>query len=92
MIIADPRARLTVNRLAHLIAKSVRNAQRLFHMLTGLAFLILAALGASVSLKEWLFYRQAPSMGLLRCGLLAAFTVLLVILCLYSFAKARSVR
>lgn len=66
--------------------------QRFFHLLVGLAFLFLAFGGASVTFLEWRYYRTAPSVGLVRFGLLAGFTVLLVIFCLYSFAKARSVR
>jgi cytochrome b subunit of formate dehydrogenase len=69
-----------------------RNAQRLFHMLAGLAFLILAVAGAFVSFSEWRYYLKSPSVGLVRLVLLASFTVLLVIFCLYSFAKARSIR
>jgi hypothetical protein len=61
-------------------------------MLVGLAFLILAVAGASVSFSEWQYYLKAPSVGLVRFVLLASFTVLLIIFCLYSFAKARSIR
>jgi hypothetical protein len=81
-----------LSKLVHLIGQWLRHAQRLFHMLVGLAFLILAGAGASVSLQEWNYYRQAPSVGLLHFGLLAGFTVLLFVFCLYSFVKARSVR
>lgn len=66
--------------------------QRLFHLLVGLAFLFLAFAGASVSFSEWRYYEATPSVGLVRFGLLAGFTVLLLIFCLYSLAKARSVR
>ena len=66
--------------------------QRLFHLLVGLAFLFLAFAGASVSFSEWRYYEVTPSVGLVRFGLLAGFTVLLLIFCLYSLAKARSVR
>jgi hypothetical protein len=61
-------------------------------MLVGLAFLILAVAGASVSFSEWQYYLKSPSVGLVRFVLVAGFTVLLIIFCLYSFAKARSVR
>jgi hypothetical protein len=61
-------------------------------MLVGLAFLLLAVAGASVSLAVWEDYRKTPSVGLLRFGMVASFTVLLVIFCLYSFVKARSIR
>jgi hypothetical protein len=61
-------------------------------MLVGLAFLFLALAGAAVSFSEWQYYTQAPAVGLARFYLVVGFTVLLVIFCLYSFAKARSVR
>jgi uncharacterized membrane protein len=70
----------------------LRHAQRLFHILVGLAFLLLAVAGASVSLAQWEYYRKTPSVGLFRFGMVASFTVLLVIFCLYSFVKARSIR
>jgi len=80
------------SRLGDLLRASLRYARRLFHLLVGLAFLFLAFAGASVSFTEWRYYRTTPSVGLLRFGLLAGFTVLLLIFCLYSLAKARSVR
>lgn len=61
-------------------------------MLVGLAFLFLAFGGAAVSFNEWRFYRQSPSVGMWRFGLLSIFTVVLVICGLYSFLKARQVR
>ena len=61
-------------------------------MLVGLAFLMLAVAGASVSFWEWQYYLKSPSVGLVRFVLFASFTVLLIIFCLYSFAKARSIR
>jgi hypothetical protein len=62
-----------------------RNAQRLFHMLVGLAFLMLAAAGATVSLSE-------RERDLTVSVVVASFTVVLIIFGLYSFAKARSIR
>jgi hypothetical protein len=61
-------------------------------MLVGLAFLFLAAAGAAVCFSEWRFYHRAPSVGLVRFGVVAGFTVILIIFGLYSFVKARSVR
>lgn len=61
-------------------------------MLVGVAFLVLTLAGASVSIKLWGDYRSAPEQGLVSFELVAGFTVVLSILCLYSFAKARSVR
>ncbi len=79
-------------RVGGLVQVSVRHVRRLFHLLVGLAFLFLAFAGASVSFAEWRYYRATPAVGLVRFGMLAGFTVLLVIFCLYSLAKARSVR
>jgi hypothetical protein len=61
-------------------------------MLVGLAFLVLAAAGATVSFSEWQHYLESPSVGLVHFVMYASFTVVLIIFCLYSFAKARSVR
>ena len=81
-----------MSKLGYLFSQSFRHAQRLFHMLVGLAFLILAVAGASVSFSEWQYYLKSPSVGLVRVILFASFTVLLIIFCLYSFLKARSIR
>ena len=75
-----------------LMARLYRQGQRLFHLLVGLAFLGLAVAGGLVTASEWRFYREAPSIGLARFTMLAAFTVFLIILGLYSVLKARSVR
>jgi hypothetical protein len=61
-------------------------------MLMALAFLMLAVAGTSVSFWEWQYYIKSPSVGLVRFVLFTGFTVLLIIFCLYSFAKARSIR
>ena len=61
-------------------------------MLVGLAFMFLTVLGASVTLSEWRYYRKAPELGIVYLSMVGVFTVLLAILCLYSFAKARNVR
>ena len=81
-----------MSKLGYLFSQFFRNAQRLFHMLVGLAFLVFAVAGVSVSVSEWQYYLKSPSVGLVRFILLASFTVLLIIFCLYSFLKARSVR
>jgi hypothetical protein len=81
-----------LSTLGFLIARWYRQAQRLFHLLVGLAFLGLAMAGAAVTAGEWSSYRQAPSAGAVRFAILGAFTVLLIILGLYSVLKARSVR
>jgi hypothetical protein len=64
----------------------------MFHVLVGLVFLVLSLAGASVSVTLWDDYRSAPEQGLVSFELVSGFTVLLFILCLYTFAKARSVR
>ena len=79
-------------KLGYLFTQGFRNVQRLFHMLVGLAFLVLAIAGVTVSVSEWQYYLQAPSEGMVRFILYASFTVGLVIFCLYSFVKARSIR
>ena len=81
-----------MSKLGYLFSQCFRNAKRLFHMLVGLAFLIFAVAGAAVSFSEWQYYLKSPSVGLVRFVLVASFTVLLIIFCLYSFAKARSIR
>ena len=81
-----------MSRLGYLFTLLFRNAKRLFHMMVGLAFLILAVAGASVSVSEWQYYLKSPSVGFVRAILFASFTVLLIIFCLYSFLKARSIR
>src|SRR5439155_27130041 len=86
----NPRAAAAGAALT-MLSRLFRHAQRTFHMVVGVAFLCLAVAGAAVSFAEWRYYRQAPSVGLTAFGLVAVFTVLLIIFCLYPFAKARSV-
>ncbi len=81
-----------VSNLRLLLSQWLRRAKRIFHIVVAFIFLILGAAGAVLCVAEWEFYRRTPAMGLLRFGLLAGFTVMLVILGLYSFARARSVR
>jgi len=81
-----------LSKIGYLFKQLFRNARRLFHMLVGLAFLVLAAAGVTVSFSEWQYYLKSPSEGWARFVLVASFTVLLIIFCLYSFAKARSIR
>ena len=61
-------------------------------MLVGLAFMFLTLMGASVTYSEWDGYRKTPESGLIHFTMFGGFTVLLAILCLYSFVKARNVR
>jgi len=81
-----------LGKLGDFLSSWFLHAQRLFHLLVGVAFLFLAFAGAHVSLAEWMFYRHEPASGLVRFYLVAGFTVLLILFSLYSFAKARSVR
>ena len=81
-----------MSRLGYLFKQLFRKAQRLFHLLVGLTYLILAAAGATVTFAEWQNYLKSPSVGLVSFVLYASFTVFLVILCLYTFVKARNVR
>ncbi|TAM83189.1 MAG: hypothetical protein EPN47_06215 [Acidobacteria bacterium] len=66
--------------------------RQMFHLLVALLFLFLTLAGVSVSLKLWQEYQKIPSQGVWGFGMVASFTVLLLIFCLYSFVKARSVR
>jgi uncharacterized membrane protein len=81
-----------LGKLGELVRGWRRAAERLFHILVGLVFFILTLAGASVAAAEWQYYQKTPSVGLVRFSLLAGFTALLFIFCLYSFLKARSVR
>jgi glycerol uptake facilitator-like aquaporin len=64
----------------------------LLDVAVGLAFLFLTGVGAQYAFKLWRERESHPEGGLVGFGLVAGFTVLLFIFCLYSFAKARSVR
>lgn len=79
-------------RLMAQIGRGWRQARRLFHVLVGITFLFFAAAGVTLSLAEWRAYVEAPSNGLWRFGMMAGFTLLLLIFGLYSFVKARSVK
>jgi hypothetical protein len=79
-------------RLVAQIGRGWRQARRLFHALVGITFLFFAAVGVTLSFAEWRAYVEMPSNGLWRFGMMAGFTLLLVIFGLYSFVKARSVR
>jgi cytochrome b561 len=81
-----------LSHLGNLLRNGYRNAQRLFHMLTGVIFIGLAAGGAMVTFNEWVDYRKRPQEGVVELAIYAGFTIFLVILGLYSFVKARHVR
>lgn len=79
-------------RLGALLHHGWRHTRRLFHVLVGVAFLLLAAASAAQSFAEWRAYTERPVSGMWRFALMAGFTVMLLIFGLYSFLKARSVR
>ena len=81
-----------MSRLGNLFHYWFVNAKRLFHLLIALLFMGLTLMSASLTYSEWEGYRQTPEPGPLYFMMFAGFTVFLAILCLYSFAKARSVR
>ena len=81
-----------MSKIVDLLRRWFLHAQRLFHMLVGTAFLLLAMAGGAVCISEWHYYRQASSLGVYRFTIVAVFTVVLILFGLYSFAKARSVR
>jgi hypothetical protein len=81
-----------LSRLGYLFRQLFRSARRLFQVLVGLAFMLLAAAGATVSFAEWQQYAKYPAGGMLYFVLYSSFTVLLLIFSLYSFAKARNIR
>jgi len=81
-----------LSRLGSLFHYWFLNAKRLFHMLIGLAFMVLTLAAAWLTFAEWEGYRKSPGAGLVYFELYGGLTVLLAILCLYSFVKARNVR
>jgi cytochrome b subunit of formate dehydrogenase len=81
-----------LSRLGSLFHHWFLNAKRLFHLLIALAFMVLTLMGASLAYAEWEGYLKLPEQGLVHFTMFGGFTVFLAILCLYSFAKARSVR
>ena len=81
-----------MSRLGSLLRYLFLSARRLFHMMVGLAFMVATAAGAWLTLMEWEGYRKMPESGLVHFAMFGGFTILLAILCLYSFMKARNVR
>jgi len=80
-----------LSRLGSLVRYWFINAKRLFHMLIGVAFMGLTLAGATLTYAEWEGYRRSPGLGLIHFSMFGGFTILLAILCLYSFMKARNV-
>jgi hypothetical protein len=81
-----------LSKLADLLQQLVLLAKRVFNVVVGFVFLILAAASAIVTYEEWRIYQKTPADGPVKVWVVAGFTFLLIILGLYSFAKARSVR
>ena len=81
-----------MGRLGNLFRQLFLNAQRLFHLLIALAFMVLTLAVGAQAFIEWEDYRKTPQQGLVYFSMYAGLTVFLAILCLYSFVKARNVR
>lgn len=74
------------------LTRLFRRAQQMFHLLIAVVFLFLTMAGVSVSIKLWQDYQHVPGQSVWSFGMVTCFTALLFVFCLYSFAKARSVR
>ena len=81
-----------LSKLSELLRRYSIVARRIFNLLLGLVFLILGCVSAAMTYQEWRLYERTPSEGPIKFWVVFAFTFLLIILGLYSFAKARSVR
>jgi hypothetical protein len=81
-----------LGQIGRLLNSWIVNAKRLFHLLIALAFMFLTLLVGFQAYVEWGEYRNAPGQGLVYVYMYGGFAVFLAILCLFSFAKARSVR
>lgn len=81
-----------MSRIGSLLNQWLLHAKRAFHLLIALAFMFLTLLVGFQAYTEWGEYRNAPAQGLVYVYMYGGFAVFLAILCLFSFAKARSVR
>lgn len=81
-----------MSRSGNLFQRWILNAKRLFHLTVALAFMVLTLAVATQAFAEWQDYRKTPSAGLVYFDLYGGLSVLLAILCLYTFVKARNVR
>ena len=81
-----------MGKLVEYLKYTVRQGQRLVNSLIGLIFLSMGVIGGLLSYQEWRIYQRTPAVGTVRLAMFAGFTIFLIILGLYSFAKARSVR
>jgi len=78
--------------MSELLSRWFRLARRFLQMMIGLVFLCLAVAGALVSFSEWRIYQANQALGWTHFGAMLGFTIFLIILSLYSFLRARSVR
>ena len=81
-----------MSRIGSLLNQWLLHAKRIFHLLIALAFMFLTLLVGFQAYVEWGEYRKAPGQGLVYVYMYGGFAIFLAILCLFSFAKARSVR
>ncbi|MGH9447749.1 MAG: hypothetical protein ACRD3O_18805 [Terriglobia bacterium] len=81
-----------MSTLGYRLRRGARLVHRIFELVIGLAFLVMAAGAISLSLTEWHKYSENPSTGLSLFYMFVSFSVLLVLCSLYSFLKARSIR
>ncbi|MGE5326726.1 MAG: hypothetical protein ACM3NO_06780 [Deltaproteobacteria bacterium] len=81
-----------MSKTLELTARLILFARKVFNFILALVFLILAGASALVTYQEWRIYKLMPADGPIKVYVVAGFTFLLIILGLYSFAKARSVR
>ncbi len=81
-----------MSRIGSLLNQWFLHAKRTFHLLIALAFMFLTLLVAFEAYAAWGEYRTSPGQGLVYVYMYGGFAIFLAILCLFSFAKARSVR
>lgn len=81
-----------MSKTAELTARLILFARKVFNFILAAVFLILAAASAMVTYQEWRIYQLMPADGPIKVYVVAGFTFLLIILGLYSFAKARTLR
>jgi uncharacterized membrane protein YraQ (UPF0718 family) len=80
--------------LGQLLNRWMVNLKRLFHLLIALIFMGLTLLGVSQTYVAWQEFKRAPDVQInhIIVWVYGVFTVSLAALCLYTFAKAKSVR
>ncbi|MGH9469875.1 MAG: hypothetical protein ACRD1N_05965 [Terriglobia bacterium] len=81
-----------MSKIGQHVLRAKRQAHRWFEFGIGLVYMVAAACCISVALDKWRIYLDHPQGGLGLFYLFAAFSLLLIFCCLYSFLKARSIR